>query len=148
MITYTKCCGRCGEVKSADDFAYNARASDGCQSRCKQCDNKLHRERRLANPEHHRRIVRRSNFKQRHKITGLDDWVDTQYEKQQGVCAMVDCNKRLSDGGRALCVDHNHATNKLRGLLCVECNLALDWYERNKHRLPAFDTYLKENDDY
>ena len=148
ITTYTKRCYRCGETKPGDAFAYCAREPDGCQRRCKECDSKLHLERRLANPEHHRKIVRRSNFKQRHKITGLDDWVDAQLEKQKGVCAMVDCNKRLSDNGHALCVDHNHTTNRLRALLCRECNLALDWYERNKHRHSAFDAYLKENDDY
>jgi hypothetical protein len=146
--TFTKLCPVCREVKSGDDFAYDARARDGHQSRCRACDNRLHLERRQSDPEHHRKIVRRSNFKQRHKITGLDGWVDAQYEKQGGVCAMVDCNKRLSDGGHALCVDHDHETNKLRGLLCRECNLALDWYEKNKHRHVAFDAYLAGGDDH
>ena len=148
ISTYTKYCRSCDKDKPTSDFACDARSIDGCQSRCKKCDNELHKNRRLANPEHHRKIVRRSNFKQRHKITGLDQWVEIQFEKQQGICAMVDCNKRLSDDGRALCVDHNHTTNKLRGLLCRECNLALDWYEKNKHRHSAFDAYLKEHDDY
>ena len=31
-----------------------------------------------------------------------------------------------------LCIDHDHNTNKFRGLLCMTCNRNLGWYENNK----------------
>lgn len=31
-----------------------------------------------------------------------------------------------------LCVDHEHGTNKFRGLLCNDCNKKLGWFENNK----------------
>ena len=32
---------------------------------------------------------------------------------------------------KALVVDHNHTTDKIRGLLCRECNIALGLFEDN-----------------
>jgi hypothetical protein len=41
--------------------------------------------------------------------------------KQNGVCAI--CGS--VPGGRRLCIDHNHETGEIRGLLCDKCNRAL-----------------------
>lgn len=44
---------------------------------------------------------------------------DELLQKQGGVCAI--CN-RVHKSSRRLCVDHNHKTGKVRGLLCNNCN--------------------------
>lgn len=41
---------------------------------------------------------------------------------QGGCCAI--CHLRPSNG-RALCVDHDHKTGQIRGLLCISCNLGV-----------------------
>jgi Autographiviridae endonuclease VII len=47
--------------------------------------------------------------------------------KQEGRCAIC----RTADPGRkSWCIDHDHVTGKVRGLLCWKCNLALGWYEK------------------
>lgn len=33
---------------------------------------------------------------------------------------------------KQLCIDHNHNTNEFRGLLCMTCNSALGWFEKNE----------------
>ena len=43
--------------------------------------------------------------------------------KQEGKCAI--CNVHQSEFIKALAVDHNHRTNKVRGLLCFACNSAI-----------------------
>lgn len=35
------------------------------------------------------------------------------------------CGKTKEQNGKLLCVDHNHITNKVRGILCSHCNSAL-----------------------
>jgi hypothetical protein len=35
------------------------------------------------------------------------------------------------------CVDHCHRTNKVRGILCRKCNIALHYMEDFKHRVEA-----------
>lgn len=53
---------------------------------------------------------------------------DRLYQIQQGCCAI--CKRHQTElGNRALCVDHNHTTGKVRGLLCVKCNVRLDTFE-------------------
>lgn len=45
------------------------------------------------------------------------------FEKQSGRCAI--CGIHQSEISRALSVDHNHNTNKVRALLCTWCNSGL-----------------------
>ncbi len=47
------------------------------------------------------------------------------------------CNKDLSLT-RETHVDHCHATNKLRGILCHTCNTKLGWYEKNSDNIIAY----------
>lgn len=41
-------------------------------------------------------------------------------------------------------VDHNHSTNKVRGLLCGKCNVALGYAKENINTLKAMIKYLKK----
>lgn len=43
---------------------------------------------------------------------------------------------------KGLCIDHDHATNKFRGLLCITCNRNLGWYENNSDSIKL---YLSKN---
>lgn len=51
--------------------------------------------------------------------------------KQKGCCAI--CLKEASFFNKNLCVDHNHITGEVRGLLCTYCNR----YLVGRHRDPA-----------
>ena len=57
------------------------------------------------------------------------------YLSQGGICAMMDCDKQ------AKAVDHDHATGKVRALLCIACNVAVGVYE---NRADAIRTYLSQ----
>ncbi len=57
-------------------------------------------------------------------------------EQQGGCCAI--CGKQPSKSDRILSIDHNHTTDKVRGLLCVYCNTGLGWYERNTEQLLSY----------
>lgn len=53
----------------------------------------------------------------------LEEYMDL-YEKQQGLCALCGQPEKLKQQGKitALCIDHDHQTGKVRGLLCRVCN--------------------------
>lgn len=46
---------------------------------------------------------------------------------------------------RALAVDHDHKSLKIRGLLCWRCNTALQAFGDNPHVLRAAAKYLEDN---
>lgn len=64
------------------------------------------------------------------------DQYNEMVEAQFGVCMICGkINNRMNyktGKPERLVVDHNHATNKVRGLLCHRCNLAVGMYETMK----------------
>jgi len=57
-------------------------------------------------------------------------------------CAI--CFTHESDLNAKLVVDHNHATKKVRKLLCVSCNVLLGQCKENKEILARSIQYLEE----
>src|SRR5438445_9289465 len=70
-------------------------------------------------------------FKQ--KLLSKEEY-DAMSEYQRGVCAI--CGKEPTDGER-LAVDHDHATGRVRGLLCRGCNTGLGHFTDDPSRLRA-----------
>lgn len=68
---------------------------------------------------------------------------------QKGVCAI--CHQPERSRGckgsiRVLTLDHDHATNEIRGLLCDRCNRGLGYFGDDPQKLAAAITYLKKED--
>jgi hypothetical protein len=66
------------------------------------------------------------------------------YNKQEGKCAI--CGAHQNELKSALHIDHNHKTNKIRGLLCFKCNSLLGYANDNIIKLESAVNYLKIND--
>lgn len=58
---------------------------------------------------------------------------------QNGVCAIC---RNPCTCGRKLAVDHDHATGKVRGLLCSRCNRGLGLFKESPVYLQAAKDYL------
>lgn len=56
---------------------------------------------------------------------------DALFDIQDGVCAICQQPETAQQKGRLreLCVDHNHKTGQVRGLLCHKCNLAIGHFK-------------------
>ncbi len=62
-------------------------------------------------------------------------------KKQRGVCAI--CKESPL---KNLCVDHDHKTKKIRGLLCGKCNKGLGLLGDSLESLKKVLTYLESNE--
>lgn len=63
------------------------------------------------------------------------------FDEQDGRCLI--CHKHQIELSRCLCVDHNHLTGKIRGLLCTSCNYLVGVVEANVTISDIYE-YLKK----
>ncbi|GAH69631.1 unnamed protein product [marine sediment metagenome] len=74
---------------------------------------------------------------------------DKMVEKQKGVCAICGLPETYSvtmGYARRLCIDHDHKTGKVRGLLCLKCNCRLAALDDKEFLEKALD-YLKKHEN-
>jgi len=99
--------------------------------------NKKHREYYMKSKEKHRKRVHKYNLKKKYGIT-VEDF-NQMLKKQNNKCAI--CNEEFNKDYKP-CVDHNHETGEVRGLLCRKCNLAL-YVVENKYFVLKAQEYLE-----
>jgi hypothetical protein len=118
-------CSRCGKTKPDEAFSQR-------NTQCNPCRAIIEGERYEHNKEQMRNRARERQF-------GLTPGqYQTMLEAQDDVCAICEQPETNAYNGvvRSLAVDHDHATGKVRGLLCAKCNTrlhadaAIDWFYR------------------
>ncbi len=148
----SKLCRTCDRRLALDHFYKRGK---GLRSNCKNCNkentrnwrkNNIRRARAIAvqrkrdNPETQRKIAARASRKARLKKYGLSlEDFDEILNQQKGVCAI--CNENPEG---QLAVDHDHNTNKIRGLLCRACNRGIGIFKDNTERLESAIEYLEK----
>jgi hypothetical protein len=134
-------CTCCGEEKSIDLFH---KRGDGYRRDCKQCMNDKAKARREALPEEVRQ-ARERDYKLRSQygisLAEYDAW----YKSQDGVCAICLKEEKTREN---MCVDHNHETGEVRGLLCHKCNSAIGLLGDDVHVLLSATQYLLSRGQY
>lgn len=71
-----------------------------------------------------------------------------------GRCANLGCEVVMSDAqgnvkdGTTMHIDHDHATNTVRGLLCSNCNLALGLLQDDSDRIRGLADYVEDHTPY
>ena len=80
-----------------------------------------------------------ANTKRRYGLTKADF---AELFMSQGRCCAI-CEKESEDGtGEEFSVDHDHATGKVRGILCQGCNTLLGFIEKDASRVVKTQGYL------
>lgn len=147
-----KRCSICKQLKDENEFPYQNIKPNKRMSACKECKSKLKKQKRKDNPELQRekdRIAyqrqketrikyaydyrkaypertRDANLFSKYRIRSSDyDKMREEQNNKRAICGTDQCDLK-----RPLSVDHNHETNKIRGLLCDICNISLGFYEK------------------
>lgn len=117
-VTPTKqSCRICKKIKPLSQFTNNPQILSGKDRRCKRC--KLTKFRELQ--------------------YGLTPDLEVEMlKKQSNVCAICGSDS-------ILCVDHDHHTGVIRGLLCYKCNTSLGGFGDNLEGLLKAVAYLERN---
>jgi len=150
----SKTCPRCGVDQPRANYNKG-------RSECRSCSKEIHRAyresakgkaaeakylltgktkvavRRWCQSEHGRTRMRMSGIARLYGMT--PEAYDALLEHQGGRCCV--CLK--PPNARRLCVDHDHATGQVRGLLCIACNLLVAQIERNDETAARARAYLK-----
>ena len=118
----------------------------------KERSRELRRQWNINNPERYKASYtetpekkeqrRRRLIKKKYGLS-YKDWEGLWYS-QSGRCAI--CNKFIDDP-KDICIDHNHKTSKIRGLLCKECNLGIGCFFDNPELTKLATEYLKNVTD-
>lgn len=64
------------------------------------------------------------------------------FEEQKGCCSI--CGTHQTELAKGLAVDHCHNTSKVRGLLCIHCNLLLGYAKDRLDILSSAIRYLNK----
>jgi hypothetical protein len=130
-------CKICNIEKELSCF-YKRRQS--YQYTCKHCQNETVKKWRVENKANYAVYERNRKLK---SIYGIDlEQYNNILKRQNNSCAI--CKRK--DSGRKdkdnFAVDHCHSTNKVRGLLCMECNTAIGKFKDNVDFLKSAIKYL------
>lgn len=147
-----KRCGTCKQFKLLAAFNKDGRAKDGFCYRCNVCRKayrmlikhniaQYNKQYARANPEKMQEKDRRNSLKRFWNMT-LEEY-SVMLDKQGGKCAICgQTSKNVSQRYKNLCIDHDHATGKIRGLLCDKCNRGLGLLNDSKILLKRALEYL------
>ena len=100
------------------------------------------RARYAADPEKYRDYFRNHRIKQKYNLTE-EQYVALvlKHHGKCGICGMEPSG--VWHGDRKLCVDHNHETGEVRGLLCNKCNRGLGLVGDTVESIGRFLAYLQ-----
>lgn len=98
-----------------------------------------HNRKRLADPEH-LRWKREDALRRSYGITQAE--FNELLIQQGGVCAI--CKGERSGPGKVFHVDHDHLTQRVRGLLCHRCNTAIGLLNDDPERAEGVAAYLRK----
>lgn len=144
-------CKRCDKLRSLDLFYKRLEK----ESRCKLCVSEMRKVKYLEKKEEVIARVKRYRDSNPEKIRDCKlrqaygvgvEYFDAKLREQDGKCAVCGCDRKVIWRGREvrMALDHDHISNKPRGILCIKCNRALGLLEENIESMQNMIDYIKK----
>lgn len=131
----SKICSRCNVEKAASEFGKRADRPIGLRHQCRECQRLVDAEKRKTDKG--KQKYRKRIWKQAGINITYEAYKD-RYQQLDGKCEI--CFDQLP----SLCVDHNHGTGDIRGLLCIPCNLAIEHLKESPEIMNNAIIYIKK----
>jgi hypothetical protein len=123
-------CSRCGQVKPLEEFPRHRSQPEGRGYHCKPCHARVTR----ANIKKNHGSGRAFQLKRRYNVDAVQvQWMILQ---QGGTCAI--CKVR-----QPVHVDHDHDAERVRGILCFNCNRGLGKFGDDPALLRSAIAYIE-----
>ena len=130
-----KTCRKCKKNKNLKDFyKIGGKQAHLYRSYCKECTLKINSTEKAKKTKHAWRIKTRYNLE-------IEEY-NQMFVDCENKCMI--CGIHNDDLKRNLCVDHNHETGEVRGLLCTPCNAVIGYAHEDIDVLYSAIKYLKK----
>jgi hypothetical protein len=131
-------CSKCNLEKDLSQFHKRSNRPCGVRSICKECYK-----------VYPKILKRKENYMREYDLMKAYNIGVKEYNQmlvaQDGKCLICSRDhKTLIGRKKFLCVDHNHKTNEVRGLLCDKCNRGLGLFNDDKEMLMSAYHYLNK----
>jgi hypothetical protein len=147
-------CNDCKLDKPESAFSKDSATRTGLRRYCRECAATLYKRDYASRPDYHKKrssdwakknpekrklIQKNADLMQLYGISLVD--YEARKASQGGQCKI--CGGPLSPG----CVDHCHATGRIRGILCTGCNTGIGGLKDSIPNLLSAIAYLKSGTD-
>jgi hypothetical protein len=120
-VRYEKVCRVCRRLLPKHMFPKCSTSCDYLSPYCRECYSRINRKRQYGLSDER-----------------LDEMLAVK------TCQMPGCGEKLTNGQGA-CIDHCHASGKVRAVLCQKCNTMLGYIEKNLHLVQPMLDYINEH---
>lgn len=136
-------CNVCGQEKLVENFPKSSDRSRGFRQPCKICLQEKRRNKRKVETSEEFFIRKNNKLKKKYNIT-IEDF-QIMLKNQNNKCLICDSLLEIKDlNSNYPHVDHDHSTGKVRGILCMNCNLGLGYFNDSIKLLNKAIIYLQE----
>lgn len=134
-------CNHCNKSLPIEQFSFRNKAAGTRHKECKSCHNASTKKWYKKNSKSQKAAT--AKWQKANQVKRIANRYKITEEEAEVVLAVVACE--ICGSTENLHVDHDHATGKVRGRLCMHCNHALGSFKDNLDSLRKAVLYLEQH---
>ncbi len=135
--TEYKQCSKCREVKLRSQFHRDKKRRDGLTPQCSAC---VKANNEALWPLRRDKVRRQEKLRRARRLGLSPEEYDALVDRHNGRCGIC---QGAPNGIGGLHIDHDHASGKVRGLLCHSCNVSIGHFRDDPDLLRQAAEYIE-----